>query len=80
MGWRNTGYNSASKVVYEWNLSIMLLKKLLLLKVRWNQKADCQAADSPKKQTGEFVLFAVRSKKANKTNSSVHFLGVVSRP
>ena len=30
---------------------------------------------SPKKQTDKFDLFAVKSKKANKTNSSVHFLG-----
>ena len=38
-------------------------------------KANFQAVDSPKKQTDEFDLFAVRSKKANKTNSSVRFLG-----
>ena len=37
-------------------------------------KADWCAVDSPKKQTNEFVLFAVKSKKANKTNSFVHFL------
>ena len=30
---------------------------------------------SPKKRTDEFDLFAVKSKKANKTNSSVRFLG-----
>ena len=35
---------------------------------------------SPKKQTDEFDLFAVKSKKANKTNSFVHFCGEVSRP
>ena len=29
--------------------------------------------DSPKKQTDEFDLFAVKNKKANKTNSSVPF-------
>ena len=33
------------------------------------------ALDSPKKRTDEFDLFAVKSKKANKTNLSVHFLG-----
>ena len=33
------------------------------------------AIDSPKKRMDEFDLFAVKSKKANKTNSSVHFLG-----
>ena len=36
--------------------------------------------DSPKKPMDEFDLFAVKSKKANKTNSSVRFLGEVSRP
>ena len=38
-------------------------------------KADCCALDSPKKQMDKFDLFAVKSKKSNKTNSSVHFLG-----
>ena len=46
-----------------------------LLKVRSNQKADWRAIDSPKKRTEEFDLFAMKSKKANKTNSSIHFLG-----
>ena len=36
-------------------------------------KADWRAIDSPKKRTGEFDLFAVKSKKANKTNSSFRF-------
>ena len=45
------------------------------LKVRWNQKQFGRAVDSPKKRTNEFVLFAVKSKKANKTNSFVRFLG-----
>ena len=49
-------------------------------KVRWNQKADWCAVDSPKKGTVEFDLFDVKSKKANKTNLSVRFLGEVSRP
>ena len=39
------------------------------------ENADWQAVDSPKKRTDEFDLFAVKSKKANKTNSSVRFLG-----
>ena len=38
-----------------------------------------RAVDFPKKQTDEFDLFAFKSKKANKTNSSVHFLGEDSR-
>ena len=38
------------------------------LKVRLNRKADWRAIDSPKKQTDEFDLFAVKSKNANKTN------------
>ena len=38
-------------------------------------KADFQAVDSPKKWTDKFDLFALKSKKGNKTNSSVCFLG-----
>ena len=41
-----------------------------LLKVRKNQKADWRVLDSPKIQTDEFDMFAVKSKKANKTKSS----------
>ena len=48
---------------------------LTALKVRKNQKQFGRAVDSPKKQTNEFGLFAVKSKKANKTNSFVRFLG-----
>ena len=48
----------------------------LRLKVRRNQKQDWRAIDSPKKKrTNEFVLFAMKSKKANKTNSFDRFLG-----
>ena len=43
------------------------------------KKADWRAVDSPKKRTDEFDLFAVKSKKANKSNSSVRFFGEVSR-
>ena len=35
---------------------------------------------SSKKRTDEFDLFAMKSNKANKTNSSICFLGEVSRP
>ena len=38
-------------------------------------KSRLSAVDSPKKRTDEFDLFAMKSKKANKTNSSVRFLG-----
>ena len=38
------------------------------LKVRYYQKEDWRAVDSPKKQTKKFVLFVVKSKKANNTN------------
>ena len=38
-------------------------------------KADWGAVDSPKKRMNEFVLFAVKSKKANKTNLFVCFFG-----
>ena len=45
------------------------------LKVRKNQKQFGRTVDSPKKQTNKFVLFAVKSKKANETNSFIHFFG-----
>ena len=38
-------------------------------------KSDWRTVDSPKKRMDEFDLFAVKSKKANKTNSFVGFLG-----
>ena len=38
-------------------------------------KSDWRAINSPKKQTGEFVLFAFLLFMANKSNSSVRFLG-----
>ena len=38
-------------------------------------KADWRAVDSPKNQMDEFDLFAVKSEKANKTRSSIRFLG-----
>ena len=43
------------------------------LKVRLNRKADWRAVDSPKKRTDVLDLFAVKSKKANKTKSSIPF-------
>ena len=49
--------------------------KGILLKVRWNRKADWQAVESPKKQTDEFDFFAVKGKKANKPDSFVPFFG-----
>ena len=38
-------------------------------------KADWSTIDSPQKITDEFVLFAFLLFMANKSNSSVHFLG-----
>ena len=38
-------------------------------------KADLRAIDSPKKRTDKFVLFAFLLFTANKSNSSVCFLG-----
>ena len=38
-------------------------------------KADWRAVDSPKKRMNEFEFFALKSKKVNKTNSFVRFLG-----
>ena len=51
-----------------------------LLKVSFFRKADWRVVYSTKKLMDEFDLFAVKSKKANKTNLSVCFLGEVSRP
>ena len=44
-------------------------------KGRIKPKADLDAIDSPKKPTNEFVFFAVKSKKAIKTNLFVRFSG-----
>ena len=52
----------------------------ILTKGHLISKADWHAIDSPKNWTNEFDLFAVKSKRANKINSSVRFLGEVSRP
>ena len=38
-------------------------------------KADLRAIDSPKKRTKDFGFFAVKCKKATKTNLFVRFLG-----
>ena len=40
-------------------------------------KVDCCAIDSPKKHTDEFVSFAFLLFMANKSNSSIRFLGEV---
>ena len=53
------------------------VKKLNVSKFR---KADWLAVYYPKKPTEEFDLFAVKSKKTNKTNLSVRFLVEASRP
>ena len=45
-----------------------------------NRKADWRAVHSPKKRADEFDLFAVKIKKAIKTNSSIYFFGEISRP
>ena len=46
-----------------------------LFKGQIKPKSDSDAVDSPKKRTHQFILFAMKSKKANKTNSFVRFLG-----
>ena len=48
---------------------------MLVTKGQIKPKADWRDIDSPKKRTNEFVLFAVISKQATKTNSFVCFLG-----
>jgi hypothetical protein len=47
----------------------MVCKGQLILKANW------RAINSPKKRMDEFVLFAFLLFKANKSNSSVRFLG-----
>ena len=66
-----------AEIFKRWNYNTYIL---VAIKGQLISKANCQAVDSPKKRTDEFDLFAVKSKKANKTNSSVRFLGEVSRP
>ena len=53
---------------------VFLILAHALVKVRLNRKADWRALDSPKKRMDEFDLFAVKSKKANKTNLSIVLL------
>ena len=54
-------------------ISIFLF--FLMAKGQLIAKADWRAIDSPKKQTDEFDLFAVKCRKTNKTNASIRFLG-----
>ena len=53
----------------------MWLLNLYYTKGQLISKADWRVVDSPKKRTDEFDLFTVKSKKTNKTNSSVRFFG-----
>ena len=57
------------------NSSKKRTEKFDLTKGQLISKADWRAIDSPKKRTDEFDLFAVKSKKAKKTNLFVRFLG-----
>ena len=54
---------------------LLILTKLVSTKGQIKPKADWRAVDSLKKRTDKFDLFAVKSKKAKETNSSVRFLG-----
>ena len=54
---------------------ILLVLYLVTFKGQLISTADWRAIDSPKKQTDEFVLFAFLLFTANKSNSSVRFLG-----
>ena len=60
---------------YLYEVMNICIYKLLFGKGQLILKADWRAVDSSKIQTDEFYLFTVKSKKANKTNPSVHFLG-----
>ena len=53
------------------SLRFQLFVKNDVLKVRYIRKADWRAVDFSKNQTNKFDLFALKSKKANKTNLSV---------
>ena len=57
---------------YFHNISVELSTQKIL-KGQIKPKADWRAVDSPKKGTDEFDLFALKSKKANKTNLSIVF-------
>ena len=78
MGW--SSFWRSILIFYLYTYITCLFENSTYLKVRKNRKADWRAVDSPKKWTNEFDLFAVKSKKANKINSFVRFLGEVSRP
>ena len=85
--WFFSGRNSFLRILILKNSAIILEKflqqtnsakdgiKSTSTKGQFISKADWCAIDSPKKRTDEFDLFAVKSKKAKKTNSSVRFLG-----
>ena len=57
------------------NLQVSLQNNKSMAKGQLISKADWRAIDSPKKQTDKFVLFAFLLFTANKSNSSVRFLG-----
>ena len=61
---------------YATNRKVLLLATLQYVpKGQLISKADWCAIDSPKKRTDKFVLFAFLLFTANKSNSSVRFLG-----
>ena len=69
-----TGSNPVAGKIYY----LSLFRELWHTKGQFIPKADWRARpaiDSPKKGTNKFVLFALKSKKANKTNLFFHFLG-----
>ena len=61
--------------IAHWEFFHIILKKWSLEKGQLISKADWRAIDSPKKRKNEFVLFAFLFFTANKSNSSVRFLG-----
>ena len=58
---------------------LFLFGILVLAKGQLISKPIYDLLTSPKKRTDEFDLFAVKSKKANKSNSSNRFFGEVSK-
>ena len=57
------------------DMNFQLMPEIVMLKVKYNWKQFKRAVDSTKKRINEFVLFAMKNKKANRTNSFVRFLG-----
>ena len=52
-----------------------IMHTIVVIKGQLISKADWRTIGSPKKRTNEFVLYALLLFPANKSNSTIHFLG-----